>query len=59
MVEDFVPAAVQEKLAPAGADGFFIIHLGHGKAALAALSNTATWISSSPNSQSAYKARSA
>jgi hypothetical protein len=38
-LDDLVPAAVQEKLARAAAHGFFIIHLGNGKAAFAALSN--------------------
>jgi len=38
-LDDLMPAAVQEKLARAAAHGFFIIHLGNGKAAFAALSN--------------------
>jgi len=38
-LDDLVPQAVQEKLARAAAHGFFIIHLGKGKAAFAALSN--------------------
>jgi hypothetical protein len=38
-LDDLVPAAVQEKLARAAAHGFFITHLGHGKAAFAALAN--------------------
>jgi hypothetical protein len=38
-LDDLVPQAVQEKLARAAAHGFFIIHLGNGKAAFAALEN--------------------
>lgn len=38
-LDDLVPPAVQEKLARAAAHGFFIIHLGNGKAAFATLSN--------------------
>jgi hypothetical protein len=38
-LDDLLPAAVQEKLARAAAHGFFITHLGNGKAAFAALSN--------------------
>lgn len=38
-LDELVPQAVQEKLARAAAHGFFIIHLGNGKAAFAALSN--------------------
>lgn len=38
-LDDVVPAAVQEKLARAAAHGFFITHLGNGKAAFAALEN--------------------
>lgn len=38
-LDDVMPATVQEKLARAAAHGFFIIHLGNGKAAFAALSN--------------------
>jgi hypothetical protein len=38
-LDDLVPTAVQEKLARAAANGFFIIHLADGKAAFAALSN--------------------
>jgi hypothetical protein len=38
-LDDVVPAAVQEKLARAVDHGFFIIHLGGGKAAFATLSN--------------------
>jgi hypothetical protein len=38
-LDDLVPAAVQEKLARAAAHGFFIIHLGNGKAAFVALPN--------------------
>lgn len=38
-LDDLVPAAIQEKLARAAEHGFFIIHLGNGKAAFAALAN--------------------
>lgn len=38
-LDDLVPAGIQEKLARAAAHGFFILHLGDGKAAFAALSN--------------------
>ena len=38
-LDDVVPAAVQEKLARAAAHGFFILHIGGGKAAFAALPN--------------------
>ena len=38
-LDDIVPPAVQEKLTRAAAHGFFITHLGNGKAAFAALSN--------------------
>jgi hypothetical protein len=38
-LDDLMPAAVQEKLARATAHGFFIVHVGNGKAAFAALSN--------------------
>jgi hypothetical protein len=34
-----VPAAVQEKLVRAAAHGFFLIHVGNGKAAFATLSD--------------------
>ena len=36
-LDDLVPAAVQEKVARAADHGFFIAHLGNGKAAFAAL----------------------
>ena len=38
-LDDVVPAGVQEKLARAAAHGFFILHLGKGKAAFVALPN--------------------
>jgi hypothetical protein len=38
-LDDLVPAAIQEKLTRAAAHGFFIAHLGSGKAAFAALEN--------------------
>jgi hypothetical protein len=36
-LDDVVPEAIQEKLARAAAHGFFVMHLGNGKAAFAAL----------------------
>ena len=38
-LDDVVPAGVQEKLARAAAHGFFIMHIGKGKAAFVALPN--------------------
>lgn len=38
-LDDLVPAAVQEKLVRAAAHGFFLIHVGNGKAAFATLSD--------------------
>jgi hypothetical protein len=38
-LDECMPAAVQEKLARAAAHGFFIVHMGGGKAGFAVLSN--------------------
>jgi len=38
-LDERMPAAVQEKLARAAAHGFFIVHLGGGKAGFAVLPN--------------------
>jgi hypothetical protein len=38
-LDDVVPASVQQKLARATELGFFIVHVGHGKAAFVALPN--------------------